>query len=88
VNQADSPIYQKLKPQTKDEFAKVQDLEKLLVEYILVRFVEEASEEEIEKLNNSNFSNLVELSEELKRIFPDFQKKYTSFTSEFMEKYV
>jgi hypothetical protein len=77
----------KFKPKTADEIKKVKSLEKLLVRYVLVRFLEEMSEPEFKKLKRQKFESTVKATDFFKQEIPDFDRKLQQYRDEFLKKY-
>lgn len=81
-------LTEKFKPKTRSDLEKVKKLEKLLVRYLLVRILEEMSDSEAKKLEKSKFRSLADLAEYFKSEIPDFNRKFSQYTSEFLAKHV
>ncbi|MCH7730161.1 hypothetical protein IID21_01370 [Patescibacteria group bacterium] len=76
------------KPKTKEDFKKLEKLEKLMVEYILIRTMEEMDEKDFRKLENKEFKSLTGLAQHFKKEIPDFHKKLNRYIKEFLNDYV
>lgn len=83
-----SPILvNKFNPKTKSDFKKIERLDKLLVRYILIRFLEEMDKLDATKLRRHNFQSTVELVSYLKQEFPNFKSQFNQYMEEFLQKY-
>lgn len=76
------------KPKTKEDLKKLEELEKLMVEYIFIRIMEEMDDKSFKNLEKNEFKSLADFAEYFKKELPDFNKNLNGYINEFLKEYV
>ena len=67
---------------------KLEELEKLMVEYIFIRIMEEMDDKSFKNLEKNEFKSLADFAEYFKKELPDFNKNLNGYINEFLKEYV